>query len=280
MSKKRGDIDVVLAARQAEEDTPPSKMLALRSAIARELLAKETQEYRTALQLECEELRTIEEQQEEVARQTQPTPPSGDPQALAREKLATVVQPLLQLIRDHTGFYVTLLAGLPHPTGNLLKVVSAGKSGGPVPLPWHLHDVPRFKRDVMGSFTAFLAHTAGWTLHGAIQPHIDVYVSDETYEEVERAFPYLVNKKFASGGGDVPEFKWHRIEDRKPFEIGDTGIIIDPFKGAEAEAQGPEEQEIAHTTGTMVNSRAFTCNVMKREGMIWVPGYPHPQEVA
>ncbi|KAI9066725.1 hypothetical protein FKP32DRAFT_1589417 [Trametes sanguinea] len=70
----------------------------------------------------------------------------------------------------------------------------------------------------------------GWTLHGAIQPHIDVYVSDETYEEVERAFPYLVNKKFASGGGDVPEFKWHRIEDRKPFEIGDTGIIIDPFK--------------------------------------------------
>ncbi|KZT06309.1 uncharacterized protein LAESUDRAFT_726141 [Laetiporus sulphureus 93-53] len=69
----------------------------------------------------------------------------------------------------------------------------------------------------------------GWTLHGAIQPHIDIYVSMATFKEVQRAFPYLVSKEFASGGGDVPEFKWHIIEDRVPFEIGDTGIRILPF---------------------------------------------------
>ncbi|KAI0639096.1 beta-lactamase-like protein [Trametes polyzona] len=70
----------------------------------------------------------------------------------------------------------------------------------------------------------------GWTLHGAIQPHVDLYVSLETFQEVGRAFPYLISKEFASGGGDVPEFNWHIIEDRKPFTIGDTGIVVDPFK--------------------------------------------------
>ena len=29
----------------------------------------------------------------------------------------------------------------------------------------------------------------------------------------------------------VPEFKWHIIEDRVPFEIENTGIKITPFAG-------------------------------------------------
>lgn len=43
----------------------------------------------------------------------------------------------------------------------------------------------------------------GWTLDGAIQSHIDIYTSQATFIQVERAFPYLVSKEFASGGGDV-----------------------------------------------------------------------------
>lgn len=43
----------------------------------------------------------------------------------------------------------------------------------------------------------------GWTLHGAIQSHIDLYVSMNTFKEVQRAFPYLISKEYASGGGDV-----------------------------------------------------------------------------
>ncbi|OJA07623.1 hypothetical protein AZE42_01128 [Rhizopogon vesiculosus] len=69
----------------------------------------------------------------------------------------------------------------------------------------------------------------GWTLGGAIQKHIDVYVSQSTFGEVQRSFPYLVSKEFASGGGDVPEFQWHIIEDKVPFEIKDTGVRITPF---------------------------------------------------
>lgn len=43
----------------------------------------------------------------------------------------------------------------------------------------------------------------GWTLNGAIQPYIDVYLTQDTFTEVQRSFPYLVFKEFASGGGDV-----------------------------------------------------------------------------
>ncbi len=43
----------------------------------------------------------------------------------------------------------------------------------------------------------------GWTLGGAIQSSIDVYLSQDTFIEVQRSFPYLVSKEFASGGGDV-----------------------------------------------------------------------------
>lgn len=90
---------------------------------------------------------------------------------------------------------------------------------------------------------------SGWTLKGAIQSHIDIYTSQATLLEVKRAFPYLVSKEFASGGGDVrinslchdgtsanfgqqvPDFQWHVIEDRVPFEIKDTGIKVTPFPG-------------------------------------------------
>ncbi|RDX56205.1 hypothetical protein OH76DRAFT_1396546 [Lentinus brumalis] len=69
----------------------------------------------------------------------------------------------------------------------------------------------------------------GWTLGGAIQPHVDIYLTEETFESVKIAFPYLVQKEFATGGGDVPEFRWHFIADRQPFEIEGTGITVRPF---------------------------------------------------
>ncbi|TFK57638.1 hypothetical protein OE88DRAFT_1651482 [Heliocybe sulcata] len=69
----------------------------------------------------------------------------------------------------------------------------------------------------------------GWTLRNAIQPYVDVYASRDTFTEVTRSFPYLVSKEYASGGGDVPDFKWHIIEDRVPFQIEETGIEITPF---------------------------------------------------
>ncbi|KZS93231.1 hypothetical protein SISNIDRAFT_411259 [Sistotremastrum niveocremeum HHB9708] len=67
----------------------------------------------------------------------------------------------------------------------------------------------------------------GWTLHAAIQKCIEIYVSQATFIEVNRSFPYLVSKEFASGGGDVPEFKWNIIDANVPFQIGSISIL--PF---------------------------------------------------
>ncbi|KAJ4000270.1 beta-lactamase-like protein [Lentinula boryana] len=69
----------------------------------------------------------------------------------------------------------------------------------------------------------------GWTLGESIQTHIDVYVSQGTFTEVQRSFPYLVSKEYASGGGDVPDFVWHIIDDKVPFEINNTGVWVTPF---------------------------------------------------
>lgn len=43
----------------------------------------------------------------------------------------------------------------------------------------------------------------GWTLRGQIQDTIHVYLSEDTFTELKRAFPYLISVEFATGGGDV-----------------------------------------------------------------------------
>ncbi|KAG9103846.1 hypothetical protein FRC06_007524, partial [Ceratobasidium sp. 370] len=48
-------------------------------------------------------------------------------------------------------------------------------------------------------------------------------------DEVQRSFPYLVAKEFATGGGDIPEFRWHIIKENEPFRIEGTGFDITPI---------------------------------------------------
>jgi hypothetical protein len=47
---------------------------------------------------------------------------------------------------------------------------------------------------------------------------------------IEKTFPYLVSRKEASGGGDLPEFEWHIIDNDKPFDV--CGITVTPLPGA------------------------------------------------
>lgn len=96
--------------------------------------------------------------------------------------MARVIQPMLDFLRQKTGFYLTLIAGIPNETGPrefqlkvyvitsvkggssyLLPVssITAGKTAGNVPLPWHLAEPDAFKTQVMGSFTRFLSQTSG-----------------------------------------------------------------------------------------------------------------------
>ncbi|WWC68825.1 uncharacterized protein I206_102760 [Kwoniella pini CBS 10737] len=48
---------------------------------------------------------------------------------------------------------------------------------------------------------------------------IPVYLNQATYEKVCEAFPYMVDKTKASGGGDVPQLIWKIIEDDDELEI-------------------------------------------------------------
>ncbi|KAG8763831.1 hypothetical protein FRC11_011500 [Ceratobasidium sp. 423] len=72
-------------------------------------------------------------------------------------------------------------------------------------------------------------HADGWTLGKSIQAHIDVYVSALTFKEVQRSFPYLVAKEFATGGGDIPEFRWHIIKENEPFRVEGIDFDITPI---------------------------------------------------
>lgn len=51
----------------------------------------------------------------------------------------------------------------------------------------------------------------GWTLGGFIQQTIEIYCSKATFEAVRDTYPYMVDTAKATGGGDVPAFKWNII---------------------------------------------------------------------
>ncbi|KAI8924123.1 beta-lactamase-like protein [Entophlyctis helioformis] len=75
-----------------------------------------------------------------------------------------------------------------------------------------------------------------WTIGGetkSVQDVVHVYLGPETMEVVARAFPYMVDKKRATGGGDVPTVQFHVIEfgpsGPLPFVLEDE-LEITPFE--------------------------------------------------
>jgi len=68
-----------------------------------------------------------------------------------------------------------------------------------------------------------------WTLRAAIQPHIDIYLTQRTFNEVQRTFPYLVDKGMATGGGDTPDFLWHIINEFEPVQIKGVKVVPLPL---------------------------------------------------
>lgn len=58
-----------------------------------------------------------------------------------------------------------------------------------------------------------------WTLGGAVQKHIDIFLSSETMDTIATTFPFLVDARNATGGGDVATFNYQVISTDKPFNI-------------------------------------------------------------
>ncbi|GAA5846025.1 hypothetical protein JCM11251_007333 [Rhodosporidiobolus azoricus] len=60
-----------------------------------------------------------------------------------------------------------------------------------------------------------------WTYHTAIERTIPIYCTATTYSFIRSSFPYMINKKAASGGGAIPSFEWHVMPDpEKEMEQG------------------------------------------------------------
>lgn len=81
----------------------------------------------------------------------------------------------------------------------------------------------------------------GWTMHGCIQDYVDVYLTQECMNTVQRSFPYLVDTKFVTGGGDVGTLRWHIIDAAKPFEAGRHRVPVTPLR-VEHGFIGPERR--------------------------------------
>lgn len=65
-----------------------------------------------------------------------------------------------------------------------------------------------------------------WTIGGEnkVQEYIPIYLSEETMDVVSHAFPYLINKQLASGGGDISQLRFNVIDIDKPFYIDNIKI--------------------------------------------------------
>ncbi|KAF8213524.1 beta-lactamase-like protein [Mycena galopus ATCC 62051] len=134
-------------------------------------------------------------------------------------------------IRRNTSVVVRM----PGKQGSVTVLIDCGKNFQAAALEWF----PKFGLRQIDALIITHAHAdavnglddlRAWTLSKRIQPHIDIYVSQATYEDIKKMFPYLVSKEFASGGGDIPEFVWHVcIDNAIPFEIKDTSIMVTPF---------------------------------------------------
>ncbi|KAJ7919024.1 beta-lactamase-like protein, partial [Mycena leptocephala] len=129
----------------------------------------------------------------------------------------------------------SIVARMPGKQGSVIVLIDCGKNFQAAALEWF----PKFGLRQIDAVLITHAHAdavnglddlRAWTLSSRIQPHIDLYVSEATYQDIKRMFPYLVSKEFASGGGDVPEFVWHVcIDNAIPFEINGTSIMVTPF---------------------------------------------------
>ncbi|TFK81530.1 hypothetical protein K466DRAFT_604430 [Polyporus arcularius HHB13444] len=162
MGKKSEKIQEIFDERWPTLNLPNTDRIKIRGEIARELLEKETDDYRKQLQVEVE-AQHEKDVEEYTAATMPPAPEEEDAQERARKNLALVAQPLLELLRQHTGYYFELIAGVPLKEGEKdfdLKVVQAGKAPGG--RTWHGVEHAVFAETIMPSFSRFLMTTPEW----------------------------------------------------------------------------------------------------------------------
>lgn len=70
----------------------------------------------------------------------------------------------------------------------------------------------------------------GWTLGGFIQDSIPIYCSQRTYDSVSETFPYMIDSQKATGGGDIPAFQWHVIDEDAEFYVESCSMTVQALR--------------------------------------------------
>lgn len=88
---------------------------------------------------------------------------------------------------------------------------------------WAAHDLREIDAVLLthGHADAVLGldHLRAWTIGHAVQSHVDVYLSQTTYDVVSHMFPYLADPAKATGGGGVGQLRWHIIDPQEVFTV-------------------------------------------------------------
>ncbi|KAJ3071444.1 hypothetical protein HDU98_005338 [Podochytrium sp. JEL0797] len=80
-----------------------------------------------------------------------------------------------------------------------------------------------------------------WTLWGAIQESIPIYLNESTFKVVSNVFPYIVNHKVASGGGHLASLDFRVFDIPQPwaktredgfieFKVGEIDVVPFPVQ--------------------------------------------------
>lgn len=136
-------------------------------------------------------------------------------------------------IRRNTGLVVILEDEATHKTKTI--VIDAGKTFYESALEWFpAHGLRTIDAVILTHAHADavngLDDLRGWTLHGFVQPSVQMYANERTIDSISKTFPYLVDKKAATGGGDLPTMVWNTIKDDEPFNLFGIDIIPLPVE--------------------------------------------------
>ncbi|WFD31359.1 hypothetical protein MSPP1_002394 [Malassezia sp. CBS 17886] len=77
-----------------------------------------------------------------------------------------------------------------------------------------------------------------WTIGACVQTHVDVYLTAECMATVRSTFPYLVDRAFVTGGGDVGALRWHLIDAQTPFTAAGVEVVPLPVEHGFTGAHG------------------------------------------
>ena len=96
-----------------------------------------------------------------------------------------------------------------------------------------------------------------WTYKNIVQSTVDVYCDQTTFSTIQHSFPYLVDSKKATGGGDVVDLKFHVFPDGFHDIVLFDELIVNAFPVHHGFANG----SVFYSLGFRFNEFAYISDL-------------------